>query len=739
MGSMPWRPGWSNILHARTRATFIILCCCAGILQQVWSEEQSPPELSTTDVIGARENDRKTDRVPASVVELDFNAGKGAQVSDAGDVARYQPGVSIPFSIAGADPFVPYGNSGFTTYKIRGVGGNRLLMTIDGIRQPPEFEQSGGMGRTFFDPRVYGGVQILKGPGSAQFGSEALGGAIGFRSKSLTEELEYSPRPWLLKGSTTLKSVDQSINGVVSAGARGENMYITATDSYTEGQEIEKAKGDVDANPLSFQQNHFLGTISWIPNEENRIWLTGENFIYQGDTRLHSVEKGDVVYANTLNTNERSRISLDYENTPSEGWWEQLNLKGYVQVADTKSLNERDSFWIDPAPPGFDPDTNDLQRTDYIEFRHELIGSTASVKHQFDTGALEHNLVYGLELGYEHGENSFRRELTLNGLPNGSGAPSAFDPSDLYRIETYVEDTLSRGRWNVIGGVRVVDYTIKPGNDLDYLDSTGTTAKDDYHNVSVNPSVASDYLLSRDTLLWARYAHSVRNPSLENYVGYFDHGDFVRLPNPNLKAEMADGFEVGIKRGAAVSYDASVFYTFYRDFIENVITATNQMPDNVGDVDIYGIEAGVDWWMGNNWDVLTGFSTGIRGVWSEGYNRTENDAVNSVDPFETVLYLAYDHASGKWGSRLTGIYRAEKKDVSRDWAYYVPPASFVVDWSAYWNITKRISVEATIRNLTDQKYWLWPNAGQPDHSFNEDPELAVQPEINGLITLNIAL
>jgi hemoglobin/transferrin/lactoferrin receptor protein len=683
------------------------------------------------------------------MVSMDFDGKTGDQVTDAADVVRYDPGVSIPFDIAGSDPFVPYGNNGFSSYQIRGVGGNRLLLTVDGIRQPPEFDQAGGMGRTFFDPRVYGGVDILKGTGSAQFGSEALGGAIGFRSKSLTDELEYSPRPWLLKGSSTYKTVDRSVNGLVNAGVRVGEFYLTATDSYTTGHEIENAKGDVDANPLDYDQNHFLTTFSWIPSEENRVWVTGEHFIYEGTSRLKSAEINDINFVGTVNTNERSRVSLDYLNTPDAGWWDQFAGKLYVQYSENDSRNQRNAYWIDPPPlPVFDPVTNTLDRTDQIGFSYALVGGNLAVQHLFDTGAFEHNLNYGMELGYEHGENSFDRTVFQNGSAVATDAPTAFDASSLVRIEPYIEDSISRGRWNVIGGVRLTDYTILPGNDPDYLASTGGDAKPDYHNLSLSPSVSVDYQLLTSTLLWGRYAHGVRNPSLEDYVGYFDHGlGFYRVPNPDLETESSDAFELGVRVDQPnFSINASAFYTFYEGFIEVRETGKTDaagqletMLQNVGDVDIYGTELGLDFRLGSWWDALDGFSAGAKLIYYDGVNRTENDVVDSVDPFESVIYLGYDHVSGKWGTRITGVYRAEKREVSNAWNSFIPPSSFVLDWTGYWNLTRRISLEATVRNLTDQKYWLWPNAGRGDHNFNENPELAVQPGINGILTLNISL
>jgi hemoglobin/transferrin/lactoferrin receptor protein len=345
----------------------------------------------------------------------------------------------------------------------------------------------------------------------------------------------------------------------------------------------------------------------------------------------------------------------------------------------------------------------------------------------------------------EHAENTFDRTVIQNGIKIPSSIPNYFDPADLYRAEVFTEDTLRKGRWSLTGGLRGGTYRIVPDNSAAYLAGTGNSPREDYANSSILPSLSVDYELSPSARLWARYARNVRNPSMEDYVGYFDHGtDFYQIPNPDLEAETADGVEAGIKYSSA-SFDAELsgFYTLYDGFIDQVATGNTSggkdeiTLDNVGEVEIYGTDLSLTYRPGARWEPLDGFSAGTRIGYTYGWNRTRQDFQDSVDPFQTVLMIGYDDPAGVWGVRLIGTYRARKTEVSNDWNSFVPPSSFVLDGTAYWNITEKVSVELAVRNLTDEKYWIWPNSGRLDHDFNENPELAVQPGINGLLTLNV--
>ncbi len=128
---------------------------------------------------------------PGSGVMVKGDAFIGLGGSDFGDVAKYDPTVSAPYSYASSDNTFGYGQTGYAGYNIRGMEGNRILMLVDGIRQPEQFvstsfgqdaSSQGGAGRDYYDPAMFEATEILKGSASALYGSDAMGGVVAFRT-----------------------------------------------------------------------------------------------------------------------------------------------------------------------------------------------------------------------------------------------------------------------------------------------------------------------------------------------------------------------------------------------------------------------------------------------------------------------------------------------------------------------------------------------------------------------------
>ena len=96
---------------------------------------------------------------------------------DIADLIRFEPGVSVGGTGS------RFGLSGFS---IRGIGENRVLTLVDGIRIPDEYSFGGFMDsrRDFVDIDSLNRVEIARGPVSALWGSDALGGVVSFTTKS---------------------------------------------------------------------------------------------------------------------------------------------------------------------------------------------------------------------------------------------------------------------------------------------------------------------------------------------------------------------------------------------------------------------------------------------------------------------------------------------------------------------------------------------------------------------------
>ncbi len=69
---------------------------------------------------------------------------------------------------------------------IRGLGGQDVLILVDGVRQS---WTSGHDGRFFLDPALLASVEVVRGPASALYGSGALGGVLAFRTADASDLL----------------------------------------------------------------------------------------------------------------------------------------------------------------------------------------------------------------------------------------------------------------------------------------------------------------------------------------------------------------------------------------------------------------------------------------------------------------------------------------------------------------------------------------------------------------------
>ena len=98
-------------------------------------------------------------------------------VNNIGDLIENTIGVTAPRS----DGYGRIFNEGF---RIRGLGGKRVNVIIDGVRIPDSYV---GYGRDVVDVDLVKKVEILKGPSSALYGSDGLAGAISYTTKDASD------------------------------------------------------------------------------------------------------------------------------------------------------------------------------------------------------------------------------------------------------------------------------------------------------------------------------------------------------------------------------------------------------------------------------------------------------------------------------------------------------------------------------------------------------------------------
>ncbi|WP_035612429.1 TonB-dependent hemoglobin/transferrin/lactoferrin family receptor [Haloferula sp. BvORR071] len=694
--------------------------------------------LNEVVVVGTRTEQPWID-ASGSVLQITADDLLRSGAQDLGGFAKYDPTVSLPFDFASGDGAFAYGQSGYGSINIRGAEGNRVAIELDGIRQPPEYvstsfdmgsgDGAGGIGRDYFDPAMFDLVEVLKGGTSALYGSDALGGVVTFRTPEPESLLKGHKVGGLARAQYF--SVNESVAGQFGGAFKEGDTAVMLLYAGREGQETAN-NGVEPPNPTDFTSHSALLKAEHRTNE-HFLQLALE--IFERDTSINARSAvvspfpvfTDHVYNDQLL--DRQRASLKWQYTPQAGWVDQLDSLVYWQHAGSQSDNDSASK---PRVIGGVPIPG-TQRTrqQRINFDTDIAGVNSTARRDFGSeDAVLHAVMAGLDFSIEGGDNRYTRV--------DSGAPldhnrTAFAPTDTTRLGFFLQDEVKIARrWFITPGLRFDWQKIEPDPNQEYLDrlaSLGRFAQeppDEYENFSIAPRLNLAWKPVDTMQVYGSWSRGVRNPSAEELSMIFDHppsggspAGALTVPNPNLKEEQSDSFELGYKaEGSAGRFQTALFYTRYRDFIENGVFTGELDEDgreivttmNRGEAEIYGFELGGVHNLGYWSSKVEGWQLGLSTGKTIGTNLTDDVPLNSIEPWKTAAFAGYEDPNGKFGARLTGIYTAEVDrvdDSTNQGAFFRPPAWFTLDLAAWWQPTETLAINAGLNNIFDEKYWAW--------------------------------
>lgn len=688
-------------------------------------------------VIGTRTEQRWIDAAGTTLhADSEDLLRTGSQ--DLSGFAKYDPTVSLPFDFSSGDGAFGYGQSGYGSINIRGVEGNRIAIELDGIRQPPQYvstsfdmgsgDGAGGIGRDYFDPAMFDLVEVLKGGASALYGSDALGGVVTFSTPDPESMLTGRNAGGLVR--TQYFSANESIAGQVGGAVKKGNTSIMLLYAGRHGEETAN-NGLIPPNPADFTSNSALLKAEHVQGDHT-FRLALEMFEREGFSDVRSAVSSqftlfdDYVYNDQLL--DRQRASLKWQWTPRSAWVDQLDSHVYWQHAGTVSENDSASkpldFGTGPIPG------TERTRQQRISFDTDIMGVSSVARRDFGSGRVTHLGMAGIDLSLESGANRFTR--LDSGMEDDQNRTSVA-PTDTTRAGVFLQDEIKVDeKWFITPGLRLDWQGINPDPNQAYLDrlaelgNYGQKPPTDYENLSISPRLNLAWKPVEIVQWYGTYAHGVRNPTAEELSMIFDHPNAgggaagtMTIPNPSLEEEQSDAFELGFKsEGKAGRFQASVFYTHYKDFIENGVD-TGERDDmgrvivttvNRGEAEIYGFEFGGMLDGSYIHDKAEGWQIGLSTGKSIGNNITDDVPLNSIEPWKTAGFIGYEDPEGRFGARLSGIYTAEVKrvdDTTNQSEFFRPPAWFTLDLAAWWEPTETVAIHAGFNNILDEKYWTW--------------------------------
>ena len=563
------------------------------------ADEDSAADLQIT--VTATRTERQVYDTPGSISVISLDSFNSWGSGNAVDLVKYEPLVSIPFDFIGSDGFIPYNHGGYTSYNIRGIEGNRVLVSIDGIRLPGEFAVSGGTGRDYFDPEIFGRVEVFKGAASSLYGSDALGGLVELSTLKPDSFLSFSGRPSYLGVKTQYTSANNNFSFIPTAAFEQGKLKVLIRYAYREGEEMEY-NSDIPPNSEDFTGQHILGVIEIQLNENNTLNLTGEHFNrmvdYQPDSAEVNLFDGSFLITNVDHSDDlsRSRFSIEHQlHNSNTAIFDSLKSRFYYQDSKQDTSNMQQGVVFGAA----------RNRFNVINFHTEILGGDIQTSKAFTWRNSEHLLSYGIDLSISDISNDFFRE---NLPPSTSSTEDRIGmaPSEVIRSGFFLQDEIYVGgedRFTIIPGLRVDHYSLNPENVANFLTRTQGVSAVNYDDWSIAPRIGLLYQLTDYWNIWAQTSIGFRNPTASEFSATFTHGtDFIVVPNSDLDEEKVYSIEVGTKASTAgLNWQLSFFYDDYSNFLEsNVDTGEDGellgFPADVlttinrGDVVIYGFE-----------------------------------------------------------------------------------------------------------------------------------------------------
>ncbi|MGF6590597.1 TonB-dependent receptor [Pseudomonas sp. 2835] len=686
--------------------------------------------------VSATRSAQDISQVPSTVSVQTREQLDRQNVNNIKELVRYEPGVSV----SGTGQ-----RSGLNGYNIRGIDGERVLTQIDGVSIPDSFffGPYAQTQRNYVDPEIVKHVEILRGPASVLYGSNAIGGAVSY----FTLDPDDIIKPGQDVGArlkTGYSSADESwLNSATVAGRQGEFdglLHLSQrngheTESYSSHGGTGLAR--TAANPEDVRTTNILAKAGWNYADDARLAFTYENYKDDRDLKQKSAVGGPFIPGFGAMNSYRDRTGNDTVTRERFGINHEFAL-GSVLADNMKwSLNYQIGKTDQRTEELYFASGRQVFRDRQTTYKDRQWVFDAQLDKAFSLGATEHLLTYGTTLKHQKVTGSRSGTgtcLNVGGTCRFIGQVSASDSQALVSdfpdptVNTYslfAQDEIRWNQWTFLPGARY-DYTeLKPHMTDEFLRGVGASPTDPvdddakkWHRVS--PKFGLTYAFNDNYTWYGQYAEGFRTPTAKALYGRFENpglGYSVR-GNSNLEPEKSKSYETGLRGNfEAGNFDVAVFYNKYRDFInEDAVQGSNLgqtfEANNIKHATIKGAE-----FKGRlNLDAFGaphGLYTQGSLAYAHGRNDDTGQPLNSVNPLTAVMGLGYEQE--QYGALLSWTL-VKRKDRVDDTTFFAPdgtskqfrtPGYGVLDLTGFYKVTDDITVNAGLYNLTDKKYWQW--------------------------------
>jgi outer membrane receptor protein involved in Fe transport len=617
---------------------------------------------------------------------------------------------------------------------IRGFAANRVLISVDGIRMNNSIFRSGNLQNIIsIDPFSVQKAEILFGPGSVIYGSDAIGGTMSFITKipqfqkkfygnasarissanfEKTGHIDFNIGfdKWAFLTSASISDFDN-----LTMGSNGPDDYLRQN-YVLKSASLDKIKTNNNPEEQLFTQYNQLNLMQKIRYKHNQYWDFKLGLYYSKSSDIPR-------YDRLLETNNDTLKNAEWYYGPQLWYMNTLS-------ADYKRANLL-----------FDETKISIAMQYFEESRHDRKFNESNLRHRYESlEAVNANLDFNkvinetqnLYYGFEVITNKVGSEAESENIRTGSTQSIATRYPDnskwnsyaaylTYQNELQNNLILNSGmRYNYISISSKLENTFFsfPFSEIDL----GTGAVTGSFGVVYSPQSSFQVKFNLAT--------GFRAPNVDDVSKVFDsEPGAVVVPNPKLKSEYAYNVDFGFTKTFTdfVRIDITGFYTILDDalvkrnfsvigmdsIIYDGVLSQVQSVRNAAQTKVYGVQAGFEIKLPNNFSVLTrvNYQKG-----EEELDSGETSPLRHAAPLFASARLFYKN--GKFRFDLYSLYNAEISNNNLALSEQNKPHLYAKDsngnpYSPDWytinlkvnyNFSSTLSLNFGIENILDKRY-----------------------------------
>lgn len=636
--------------------------------------DEKTPEM----VITSTRIERDVFNTPQAITVINDAQIEEANVTATPDLFRNAEGVFIQkTNLGGGAPF------------IRGLTGKQVLILVDGIRLNNSFYRFGPhQYLNTIDPNSIERIEVVRGPSSVLYGSDAMGGVINIITKKRTDFLDPLAADGLVSAtydSATAGTSYADEPGGYTTRLQGEGNWKDfgwliggSVKSYDDlegggdvGEQVPSGYRQYDAD-LKLNKQFEPGT----------ELVLGFQYLRQLDVpKTSEVTLGGKIKFN-YEPQERTSTYLEYHDSNLD-WFDdfKLNVSYNSQQEGEEIITRLPVETRELTDIGTLGTTLQLTNA-FFEDRHRLSYGIESYHDDFDTRKKNIDLDTG------------RVTITKPGVPDGA----TYD-----NLGIFIQDEIKLGkRANVILGGRYSQFSAEV--ELDHPTEGKKTLALETNQFT--GSLQGLYSLTKEINLLAGVAQGFRAPNMEDFFGRVDFN--TEIPNTSLKPEESVNYEVVLKFLNASTYaDLHYFYADYDNLIDRVDTVDAlgqpvKQRRNVNNAIIEGVEGGLRHQFTQSWRLYATLS------WTQGRDGNKIP-LQRIPPLNGSLQLRYSYDPRLWieldsfmAKKQDELSKGDKTDLR------IPeggtPSYVVFSLKSGFKRTRDELLSLTFENIFDEKY-----------------------------------